>query len=44
MDVVDLDGEIGAEIGAAVMLMQIDDCSLIIKEVAHNIATVQRTL
>ena len=42
MDVVDLDG-VGVEIGAAVM-QSIDDCSLIIKEVAHNIAMVQRIL
>ena len=35
---VDLDGGVGAEIGAAVM--QIDDCSLIILEVAHNIARI----
>ena len=37
---VDLDGGVGAEIGAAVMLMLIDDCSLMIME-ADNIAMVQ---
>ena len=41
---VDLDGGVGAEIGAAVMLMQMDDCSLIMMEVAHNIAMTQRIL